>query len=73
MMMMSRNTTYLPPFLGSFALSNLSHIPFIVVSDVSHMRNQEIDRFEKMDRIVYLVSLLCPLSALSSANVISLG
>jgi hypothetical protein len=55
------DSTYLPPFFGSFALANLSHIPFIVIPNVSHMRNQQVDRFEKMDRIVYHVSQLCPI------------
>ena len=50
--------TYLPPFLGSFTLSNLGHIPIVVVSNISHVRNQQIDRFQIMDRIVYSFSSL---------------
>lgn len=50
--------TYLPPFLGSFTFSNLRHVALVIITNISHVRNQQIDRFEIMDRIVYSFSSL---------------
>jgi hypothetical protein len=46
------NRTYLPPFLGSFTLSDLCHILLIIISNISHVRNQQILGFKKMDRVI---------------------
>jgi hypothetical protein len=63
--------TYLPPFLSSFVLSNLSHITLVIVPDIPHVGDQEMLLLEEMDRVVYhqpmlsvhSLSFFCCLSA----------
>jgi hypothetical protein len=37
-----KGMTHLPPFPSSFTLSNCGHIPFIVISNISHMSDKKV-------------------------------